>query len=730
MNLWKQREYTKLYIHSLLSVRKLRRYLGKGYVFISLKCFFTINCFSVIKITKLFQGKSYSSTFEIISILSVVMESSSILRKKAERILRKYSLLESENFGKQVEKSEELLDFENIFQRGVVANLPTLRETHFVKNTKETLSRIEPFIQHLSELKQEVNFFAETCSRLESELVGKEKSNVEFVTSAAEIKTSVAEKEQKKKILERVVDFLFLKAEDEDALEGPVSLEFFDAVQRLHYVASRTSKLVKESNSPLGFELLEYYASKKDLVSEKCFSFVRTRIESFQDFEMSSEELSLLQKAFSFLCEHPALLKSCLQEVANVLRGKTLESFVEALKKEGQSAGSVQDPQRYINDMLAFVHHIFASQFELLSTILQDIPTKLASSLGREDEQILEQRDPGFELSNIQTSELETQILSVISDGLCLPFQRRFEKILSPRMTVIVLFKLSSLLEFYSKLFENFTGKGSPFIRTLLECSALVMSHFFQVWKEKFDVVLENLPSVDEDLNPPLFLYQCTSRLTDIMDTLDMSLLSDEKKEGHAESILSFVIEQLKNFLFELSQQLDSLNSKVFIINCLESIRFPLTKYRFAATKVESITKEIDHYLDLYVEDITKFSLEQSGLLEKILRLESISSQDSERRVAFTPGMDAESIAIVLKNFYMSIVSGVEVEYLLNPPSTGKLASTRMRSRVKIAISESLISAYDTLFALLNDPSNGYEEDIARRMGVVDTHYVRVALTA
>ncbi|GJD11925.1 Conserved oligomeric Golgi complex subunit 6 [Galdieria sulphuraria] len=618
------------------------------------------------------------------------MEGSSILQQKAGRILQKYSLLEREKLGQQLEKIEQHLDFENVSQGGRGSNLQVPGGASLVKNTKRAIDEMEPVIIELNHLKQKVECISESCTSLERALMGKERDNRDFFKSVVQVKTIISEKEKKKKILERVNNLFFLKADEEDALEGPVTVEFFIAVQKLHTAASRSSKLVRDSNSPLGLELLEYYSNRKGLVLEKCYSFIRIRFESLQDFEVSNEELTLLQKAFSFLREQPALLDSCLQEVANVLRGKTLENFVEALTKDGLSSDSIQDVQ--------------SMSFYL---------------------RFWDRGDSSFESSShfSNNDELQRKILSVVSEGLCLPFHRRFEKAFSSRMTVIVLFKLSNLLEFYSQLFENFIGKDGAFVRTLLECSAQSMTYFFQVWKEKFDVVLENLPAVDEELSPPSFVYQCTSRLSDIMDTLDMSLLSDERKEGHAESILSFVIEHLKNFCFRLSQQLDSLNSKVFIINCLESVRVPLTKYRFAATKVESITREIDHHLDLYVEDVTKASLEQSGLLEKILRLESLSLKESTVYIASVPGMDAESIAIALKNFYMSILSGLEIEKLLNPSSSGKLSSTRMRSRVKIAISESLISAYDSLFALVNDPSNGYEEDITRRMGVVDTSY-------
>jgi len=74
------------------------------------------------------------------------------------------------------------------------------------------------------------------------------------------VKSLILEKEGKKRILERMTSLLFLKTKDEEALQGRVSEEFFSAVDALHSATARVSKLVRETNSSLGFELLEVSA--------------------------------------------------------------------------------------------------------------------------------------------------------------------------------------------------------------------------------------------------------------------------------------------------------------------------------------------------------------------------------------------------------------------------------------------------------------------------------------
>jgi len=83
------------------------------------------------------------------------MESSSILRNKADKILHKYSLLESEELGKQLANSEEQFDLESLFQQGR-GDIVQHSELNYVKKTKGILSEMEPCIEDLQHLKKEV----------------------------------------------------------------------------------------------------------------------------------------------------------------------------------------------------------------------------------------------------------------------------------------------------------------------------------------------------------------------------------------------------------------------------------------------------------------------------------------------------------------------------------------------------------------------------------------------
>eukprot|EP00871_Galdieria_phlegrea_P003660 jgi/Galph1/4295/GphlegSOOS_G2975.1 len=618
--------------------------------------------------------------------------SENVLLNKVERILNKFTLSESSELYEKLKSVESQVDIDLLFEPEGYRKLRNYEEKETLRRRKLIMSSLKPLEIELRSVSQQV-----------SDVVEKD---------ALELKSRITVEKKKDEVLSEVHRRLLLNPEEVNFLEGPINENFFEAVRRLQSISHEASQLIRQEKTTIGFELLDYVGSKKELIAEKCYEFVRSQLTVLKEYELEEEKLQLFRQALFVLADQPTLLNSCLEEMANILRTVT---------KGGERGvpppieDHIDDPLRYLNDMLALIHQTLASEKEFLGSVLEDLHLDKL----RHSELDVQAQNEDIEQSQVSLCKNGTNTEDILR-----------KKVLERKLTVIILFKLSNLLEFYEQLLESFLGKDTPFIRTLLECSTFAMSHFFQTWQERFDMLSDVLPTGEEDsCSPPSFVYQCTNRVGEIMDTLDMSLLSDEKKEGHTESIFSVVLDPLQDFCYRTSQRMDNVRSKIFIINCLELIRSALFLHSFAAPRVEMLTRQIDQYLDMYIEDMTKLSLEKSGLLEKVLRLESCLSEDPNMKVAQVAGMDAESIAVVLKNFHMSVLSGVGMEDLLNPPFSDRLSNTRMRTRVKIAVSEALISSYDTLYNLLNDSRKGYDSELVKKMGVTETKYIRIALS-
>jgi hypothetical protein len=72
------------------------------------------------------------------------------------------------------------------------------------------------------------------------------------------------------------------------------------------------------------------------------------------------------------LSERPVLFKYCAEEVATARHNALFQRFITALTRGGPGGAPrpieihAHDPQRYVNDMLAWVHQALASEREFV----------------------------------------------------------------------------------------------------------------------------------------------------------------------------------------------------------------------------------------------------------------------------------------------------------------------------------------------------------------------------
>jgi conserved oligomeric Golgi complex subunit 6 len=84
---------------------------------------------------------------------------------------------------------------------------------------------------------------------------------------------------------------------------------------------------------------------------------------------------STLQAAVQALRDRPVLFKYCIEEVATARHNALFQRFIAALTRGGPGGMPrpmelhAHDPQRYINDMLAWVHQALADEKEFVTAL-------------------------------------------------------------------------------------------------------------------------------------------------------------------------------------------------------------------------------------------------------------------------------------------------------------------------------------------------------------------------
>mmetsp|Transcript_10391 Transcript_10391/g.27645 ORF Transcript_10391/g.27645 Transcript_10391/m.27645 type:complete len:328 (+) Transcript_10391:217-1200(+) len=309
-------------------------------------------------------------------------------------------------------------------------------------------------------------------------------------------------------------------------------------------------------------------------------------------------------------------------------------------------------------------------------------------------------------------------VLNVIFDALCRPFRVRFEQALEPLPPVVVLYRLASLLDFYATVMRTQLGEDAAFPDMLLECNTVAMYAFFSSWKSKMDEFKASGTRPTDELSPPVAVAQSMMRLGEIMSTLDTSLMEDDARDSQIHAVVEVILTPLLQLCQAMAARaLPPLEQRIFLANCVDALRAPLTPYAFAAPRVEQLVQLADAHVDAYTELAIAAVLRRCGLVERLRRLRE---RESDVPLSCVPGMDLESLSISMKNFYSMVFGGGMLTDVdpLSPPKAALIQNLRMRNHARAAVADAVAAAHDELYYAVLDPRNEYGADAPAAVGL------------
>lgn len=670
-------------------------------------------------------------------------------------------------------------DVQAIFRReNTAAARRSLRpelELQAIDCSQAVLAAFEPAHRALLEIQEEVSIMHADVASLSQKLAAARLGASDVVTQTSALRSQLESASHKERIAEAFVNRFTLRSDEKDRLAGDVvDAKFLVALARLERIHDESRALLRCRNQRAGLEALEYAATTRENAYEKVFRFVQTRSGTLDvDAEEQEEEAALLRNAIRALRARPMLLRYCAEEVGSARRASLVARFVNALTKGGPGGVPrpieihAHDPLRYTNDMLAWIHQALASEKELIfrlfaSTSDPSRPTRERAFPDKDaeltsglivDERLREHND-----------DLAQKVLNTVFDALCRPFRIRFEQALEQQLPVVVLYRLASLLDFYARTVSQLLSSAAAFPEMLLECNSVAMYAFFSAWKSKMESFRLSglLPS--EELTPPIAVHQSMTRLDEIMATLDASLTPRDARQGQIGAILEVILSPLLSLCKSMSSKsLPVLESHIFLANCIEAMRTPLSAYSIAADRVQSLTLVADEHIDEYIRLASAAVLRRCGLAERVHVLADAKAArlsmtdfgvdesgsdagnhnednfDAEkhekqkramRPLSHQPGMDVESLSIAIKNFYATLFggSGMGAIEALSPPSVNKITNIRARSRAKESVARSIANAHADIITAVQDPSNEYQESDIAAIGFRDCEKVATVI--
>ncbi|XP_060968898.1 conserved oligomeric Golgi complex subunit 6 [Cannabis sativa] len=645
-------------------------------------------------------------------------------------------------------ESPDLLASLNTLSSFYADNTPHSRRNLRSTIEKRSLSINHEFLQAsataqeaLDRVEVEVDALADCCDRIAKALSTCTASTGDIISTTERLKQELDVNNQRQNIVSCFLRDYQLSNDEITALrDDDLSPAFFKALSHVHDIHANCKLLLRTHHQRAGLELMDMMAVYQEGAYERLCRWVQAECRKLGDAD-NPEVSELLKTAVRCLRERPVLFKYCAEEVANMRHNALFRRFISALTRGGPGGMPrpievhAHDPLRYVGDMLGWLHQALASEREFVIMLLD--PDAVVDNRQNEDHS---SKSMHSDFANIE-SDL-TFVLDRIFEGVCRPFKVRVEQVLQSQPSLIISYKLSNTLEFYSYTISDLLGRETALSGTLWTLKDAAQKTFFDILKSRGEKLLRYPPLVAVDLSPPQAVREGVSVLLEIIDTHNSMMvpasgnkldfdpvisallnpiiqMCEQAAEAHkskggshssrrsrlssdsAQNSKSSVDALLSSSISASSSQNSEALSKIFLINCLCAIQQPLLGHEVAAEYVKKLGVMIENHVAILVGKEVDGILSKCGLLQKMNHF---------RDSAGTPLVEIEGtspahLSECLKSFF-GLILGSESSL----PEFEQMQVPKLRSEASVQVARSLAEAYELIYDAIMDPKNGYPD--------------------
>ncbi|KAJ4744634.1 Conserved oligomeric Golgi complex subunit 6 [Rhynchospora pubera] len=674
-------------------------------------------------------------------------------------------------------KLKKVLETRTSDNPDVLASLATL-STFYTENTPQARRNLKSSIEQrglsindhfldaslpaqlaLDRVEKEVNVLTQCCDQIDKVLSGCSWSTGDIISTTERLQQELEIITQRQEIVSCFLRDYQLSNEEINALrEEELNENFFKALAHVQEIHANCKVLLRTHHQRAGLELMDLMSVYQEGAYERLCRWVQAECKKLGDTD-NPEVGELLKKAVRCLKERPVLFKYCAEEVANMRHNALFRRFISALTRGGPGGlprpieVHAHDPLRYVGDMLGWLHQALASERELILVLLDPDATADSGPAAR--------RLSGIkETDAMKTTEADvTFVLDRIFEGACRPFKVRVEQVLQSQHSLIVSYKLTNTLEFYSFTISELLGKETALCNTIGLLKDAAQQTFFNIVKSRGEKLQRYPPLVPADLSPPAAVREGISVVVELIQSYDSIMLppsapkppflpvisslldpivqmcekaaeahrlkgaisrrraSSEYSSGGRDSLSSVDAILAKNL--SASAQSAETSSKIYIINCLSAMEEPLVSHPAASGYVNNLQSMIEKHMNLLVEKETDGILSWCGLSDKISIIQE--QQEGGKTLSDIPETSPHILSENLRSFF-GLVTGTEGSL----PEFEQLQIPRLQSDACSRVARTLAGAYEIVYAAVMDPKNGYAD--ARSLVKHSPHDIRTML--
>ncbi|PNW74161.1 hypothetical protein CHLRE_13g587750v5 [Chlamydomonas reinhardtii] len=592
----------------------------------------------------------------------------------------------------------------------------------------------ESVIKALDEVQRSLDALSGSCGAISGVVAATKSSSASLLADTERLARDLEAVERKQGLVAQFLDTYQLTPEEVAALQGEeVSPAFFAALSRVRAIHDNCRQLLRTHHQRAGLELMDLMAAHQESAYERLCRWVQVQCRNIGEYDAPEVEPAL-QAAVAALRERPVLFKYCAEEVATARHNSLFQRFITALTRGGPGGVPrpieihAHDPQRYVNDMLAWVHQALASEREFVVALFGEE----ASSPEAASEQMADTLSGSDALHT-------PALLDRIFDSICRPLKLRVEQVLMTSPPTLLAFSLGQLLSFYTGLVARILGPTGQLTATLAACRDMASRVFFEQLRARGDKLRRNPPPPPKDLSPPQQVVETVHHLLEIINAYETAMESRPHPGGASASgaaaasassaaggpeelgpVLAAVLDPLAEMCERSAEaltpdapsrvdevaRLDPTAHRVYLINCLAAVWQVLQHRAAASARSRQVLEAIEAHTAALVGGEVGRLLARCGLAEVVERLRLYQqAQEAEAQVpANDPALALPRLAEALRSFFVLVSSPDAL------PEFQSVQVPRLRADAVARVCRSLLECYELVYAAIEDPTNGYLE--------------------
>jgi hypothetical protein len=275
-------------------------------------------------------------------------------------------------------------------------------------------------------------------------------------------------------------------------------------------------------------ELLEEMSVHQERGFDRLYKWVQDEVKKIVQDTPDIEKI--LRVGVRLLGERQAYYRHCQELFVTTRRNALVKRFILALTRGGPNGTprpielSSHDSMRYAGDMLAWVHQAVASEKDLFMSLYATKKVEVPTSVSGTTSGTVTPA-PGSPLrASAQVEDMP--LFDEVFTGIVRPLSVRIEQMLSPQIGVVLAYKLSNLLTFYSSVITAMLGDDTPMTTCIQSLENRATSLFQELMNSQIQKLASSPSQYPSDLSPPHGLVDIVARLGEILVCYNNSMVS------------------------------------------------------------------------------------------------------------------------------------------------------------------------------------------------------------